>query len=55
MRTIEVECIWRSTHEVEVPDDFTDTGNLSDFPPEALEEMTATTAGLVDWEVRSRR
>ena len=52
MKTVTVECTWRSTHEVEVPDDFTDTGNLSDFPAQALEEMTPVTAGLTDWEVR---
>lgn len=49
---IHVTCTWRSTHTVEVPDDFTDTGTLSDFPPEALEEMDSHTAELVDWTVR---
>lgn len=52
MKTITVTCTWRSTHEVEVPDDFTDTGHLDDFPPEALEEITASTAELTDWAVR---
>ena len=51
---IEVTCTWRSTHTVEVPGGFTDTGNLSDFPPEALEEMNSHTAELVDWTVRQR-
>lgn len=50
-KTVEVECVWRSTHEVEVPDDFEDTGDLHDFPEEALEEMTPNTASLVDWAV----
>lgn len=49
---IHVTCTWRSTHTVEVPDDFTDTGTLSDFPPEALEEMDSHAAELVDWTVR---
>ncbi len=50
-RTVTVTCTWRSTHEVEVPADFRDTGSLSDFPSEALEEMQANTAELVDWTV----
>ena len=52
MKTVTVECTWRSTHAVEVPDDFTDTGDLNDFPPEALEQMTSATAALTDWRVR---
>lgn len=51
MKTITVTCTWKSTHQVEVPDDFTDTGSLNDFPPEALEEMSAHTAELTDWTV----
>jgi hypothetical protein len=51
MKTITVECTWKSTHEVEVPDDFEDTGHLDDFPAEALQDMTAHTAELVDWSV----
>lgn len=31
MKTVTVECTWKSTHEVEVPDDFTDTGSLTDW------------------------
>jgi hypothetical protein len=54
VRTVTVTCTWRSTHEVEVPDDFADTGQLEDFPPEALDEMSATTAELTDWTVRDR-
>lgn len=52
MRKITVECTWRSVHDVEVPDDFADTGRLEDFPEEALEQMTPVTAALADWEVR---
>jgi hypothetical protein len=52
MKMITVTCTWKSTHEVEVPDDFADTGSLGDFPEQALEEMTPVTAALTDWEVR---
>jgi hypothetical protein len=52
MKKIIVNCIWKSTHEVEVPDDFTDTGNLNDFPSEALDEIDSHTAELTDWVVR---
>lgn len=51
-KTVTVHAVWHSTHEVEVPDDFSDTGRLSDFPDEALEEITSDVASLVDWEVR---
>ena len=54
MKTITVECTWRSSHRIEVPEDFTDTGHLGDFPPEALEEMNTAGAELVDWRVTSR-
>jgi hypothetical protein len=52
MKTVTVTCTWNSTHEVEVPDDFTDTGSLNDFLAEALEEMDSHTAELTDWTVR---
>jgi hypothetical protein len=52
VKEIDIECTWRSSHRVEVPDDFEDTGHLDDFPAEALEEMNATFAELVDWTVR---
>lgn len=52
MRKVTVTATWRSTHEVEVPDDFRDTGVLGDFPPEALDEIDSHTAELVDWTVR---
>lgn len=54
MRTVRVRCTWRSDHVVEVPDDFEDTGNLEDFPAEALEEMTPVAAELTDWKVWAR-
>lgn len=50
MKTITITCTWRSTHEVEVPDDFEVPAYLSDFPPDVLDEMTSHTAELVDWE-----
>jgi hypothetical protein len=49
MKTIQVWCEWRSYHELDVPDDFEVTGNLSDFQQEALDQMTATNADLIDW------
>lgn len=52
MKEIAVTCIWQSTHTIEVPDDFTDTGTLSDFPEQALMDMTSHTAELTDWYVR---
>jgi len=50
-KTIQVEATWKSYHDIEVPDDFTDTGHLSDFPDEALEEITSHVAELVDWDI----
>jgi hypothetical protein len=52
VKTIHVTASWRSHHELEVPDDFQDTGDLNDFPTEALDEITADAAELVDWTVR---
>lgn len=51
-KIVTVRCTWYSYHNIEVPDDFRDTGHLSDYPEEALEEMTPDMADLVDWEVR---
>lgn len=51
MKTINVEATWRSTHTVEVPDDFTDSGDLHDWPMDALEQITSEVAELVDWRV----
>lgn len=51
MKTVTVTCTWQSSHEVEVPDDFTDTGHLSDFPLGVLDALSAHTAELTDWEV----
>jgi hypothetical protein len=50
VKELRVECTWRSTHVITVPDDFEIPGTLSEFPPEALEEMTPITAELVDWK-----
>src|SRR3974390_3749267 len=55
MKIVQVTCTWKSTHAVEVPDDFTYTGCLEDFPAQALEEMTPAAAELTDWAVRERR
>lgn len=52
MKTITVEATWKSTHrDIEVPDDFKDTGSLNDFPEDALEQITSEVAELVDWKV----
>jgi len=51
-KTVTVYAIWRSKHEIEVPDDFKDTGHLNDFSEDALEEITPDMAELTDWEVR---
>lgn len=51
MKTITVHATWRSTHQIEVPDDFEDTGHLDDFDEEALEEITSQGAELTDWGV----
>ena len=50
-KTIRVRATWESSHEIEVPDDFRDTGRLDDFPDEALQEITSDCASLVDWTV----
>jgi len=49
MKEITVVCLWRSTHVIEVRDDFVIPDTLDGFPPEALEEMKPTAAELVDW------
>ena len=48
-KTVTIRCRWESSHEIEVPEDFTVPSTLDGFPAEALEEMTAETAELVDW------
>ena len=50
VKEITIHCTWRSSHTVEVPDDFEVPGNLSSFPPDVLEQMTPLTAELADWE-----
>jgi hypothetical protein len=49
-KEIDVTCTWRTTHRVEVPEDFVVTGNLSDFPPGVLDQIDSHNAELVDWE-----
>jgi len=48
-KEITITCEWRSTHVVEVPDDFTIPDTLSGFPEDILEELTANNAELLDW------
>lgn len=49
MKTVTITCEWRSTHVVEVPDDFVIPNTLDGFPDDVLEELTSNTAELVDW------
>lgn len=44
-----IYCTWESRHVVDVPEDFELPANLSDFPPDVLEQLTPLTAGLRDW------
>jgi hypothetical protein len=53
-KTITVTATWRSTHTIEVDDNFETNRTfryLNDFPDEVLEEITSEVAELVDWEV----
>ena len=49
MKEITITCEWRSTHVIEVPDDFKVPDTLSEFPDDVLEELTAHNAELMDW------
>lgn len=54
VRTIRVECTWRSTHHIEIP---ADASQVPDGDIEAVlkyEDVTAATAELTDWEVHDR-
>lgn len=46
-KTISVECIWESLHDIEVPDDWQ---KGDDIPIEWLEQADSSTAYLVDWK-----
>jgi len=49
MKEVSITCEWRSTHVVEVPDDFEIPAKLDGFPDGVLEELTSDTAELIDW------
>lgn len=49
MKEVTITCEWRSTHVVEVPDDFKVPDTLSEFPDDVLEELASDTAELTDW------
>lgn len=44
-----VEVIWRTRHEIEVPDDWVMPATLDGFPEDALDQMTSANAELIDW------
>ena len=45
-------CTWKATLRIEVEDDFDPVDNLSQWPEEALDQITSETAELTDWQVR---
>jgi hypothetical protein len=52
MKTVTLTATWTTTHEIEVDDDFVDTGLMSDFPDGSFEQVTSQTAELTDWTTR---
>lgn len=46
MKELRITCTWRSTHTVEVPDDYQPGGTLDE---EWADQVDATTAELTDW------
>jgi len=49
MKEVTITGEWRSTHVVEVPDDFVTPDTLSEFPDDVLEELNTNNAELIDW------
>jgi hypothetical protein len=49
---ITITARWESTHRVEVPKGWRPGSTLEGWPPGVLDEVTAETAELVDWEGR---
>jgi len=49
MKVVKVYVTWKSSHDIEVPDDWEMPRTLDGFPDDALEEMTSQNAELVDW------
>lgn len=49
-KEVTITCTWKSTHVVDVPADFELPAYLDGFPDDVLEELTSSTAELVDWE-----
>lgn len=47
MKTLTVYAKWRSTHTVEVPDDFEDDGTLNEV---WADQVDPSGAYLADWE-----
>lgn len=48
MKELRIECTWRTTHTVEVPDDYEPTGGLDD---EWADQVNSGPAELIDWEI----
>lgn len=58
MREVEVRCTWESVHTIEVPDDsgpFTSGDLAGVLEASDGEDVDASTAELVDWDVKDRR
>jgi len=49
MKTVRIACTWRTTHEIEVPDDWEVPSTLDGFSDEALEDIDSHAAELIDW------
>lgn len=47
MKTLQIRCVWETSHEVEVPDDYEPGSTLDE---EWADQVDTSTASLVDWE-----
>lgn len=50
MKKITVYATWKSTHRLEVPDDF--DGDLFTLDEDILDEIDTSTAELYDWKTK---
>ena len=58
MREVQVRCTWESVHTIEVPDEAGpfDSGDLEGvLEASDGDDVTSSTADLVDWDVKDRR
>lgn len=51
MKTVQVEFIWRTVEDLEVPDDWEIPTQLSGFPQDQLLAISSATASLYDWRL----